>query len=493
MSIILKSGSSGDLADVTEDKALRIIGPNARDADGNPKFDGGYMTQVFEADAGLVTGEPTLRQGDISANYRQRVAVDSLLFNESFPPPGLNTNQWLTQAATMTAVANGWLTLNNGNSVTNGHYVRVQSYRTFPLLGSAPLQVDMEAVYAAADVQPNCQVEFGIGWSFGNLVAYDGAFFRYTSGVEFRAILSYNGAEVASPALPIPEPNVRHRYSICINDDNVEYWVDDVLYAAIPIPNGSPIAISAPNAPVFARMFNTAAVGAPVQLKLGRVTVSLGDVLSGRDWGATMAGMGGGLEKGQTGFPSSGGLGNFSNSNPPTSQPLSNTLASYTQLGGAFQFAAIAGSEVDNVLFAWLNPSGSQNANSKTLMVNKLRDRPHQHGRGAGGGRPNVAAMGARDRLDRTEPAHRRWRPDAIGEARRPGLSDDPGRLTHRLRARRPRRQLRDAAHGRAGHVLPGHRQGPLGTGDCRADHPWTGHGRRLVRVGRARRLPARP
>ena len=109
--IRIEGNTSGNVAEITSNNELKVIGPNTY-VDGLPSINGSFSNNIFEADAGSITGSPTQRQGDISANYRQRVGVDTLLFNDQFNGIALNSSLWSNTSTTFTTVvSNGFLVL----------------------------------------------------------------------------------------------------------------------------------------------------------------------------------------------------------------------------------------------------------------------------------------------------------------------------------------------------------------------------------------------
>ena len=143
----IEGNTSANVVEVSSNNELKVIGPNTYNSNENPQINGGFVNNIFEADSGTVTGNPTQRQGDISANYRQRVGIDTLLFNDQFNGTALNSSLWNSNLTTFTtAVTNGFLVLNSGNVTTASAVARISSYRGFPAFGSYPLQVEIEAI-----------------------------------------------------------------------------------------------------------------------------------------------------------------------------------------------------------------------------------------------------------------------------------------------------------------------------------------------------------
>jgi hypothetical protein len=102
------------------------------------------------------------------------------------------------------------------------------------------------------------------------------------------------------------------------------------------------------------RTYNSGATGTAVQMFLGDASVTAIDMAATRPWSALMSGMGESVLVSPTTYAQ---FANYANSAAPANAALSNTAAGYANLGGQFQFAAVAGAETDYALFAVQIPS----------------------------------------------------------------------------------------------------------------------------------------
>ncbi len=371
---IVRDSITGTGAEVTTAREQRVIGPGTVNEDGNPAVPGNYSNSVFEMDAGSITGEPSQKQGDISANYRQRVGIDTLLFNDQFNGSALNSAIWSSTLTTFTtAVSGGFLTLNASAVTTANAVARISSYRGFPAYGSYPLQLEIEAIYASSGVQANNTVEIGYGFASGTSAPTDGAFFRYNSSGEFRCVIAYNSSESQSAALTAPSINERHHYVIVIGNDYVEFWVDNVLYANLPVPVGNGMAILNQNTPILLRTYNAGSVPASaVQLKISNVNVSLGDMNCLKDWGHIQCGMMGHASQGQTGM-TAGSTALYANSaNPTAAVPTNTTAALGSGLGGNFWSTNTLAVNTDGIVSSYQVPAASASSPQKTLYITRI-------------------------------------------------------------------------------------------------------------------------
>lgn len=363
MSIIIKGGNSSSLASVDVNNNLQVNTPTDIDQ-------AGYVSTASQIDSGSATGSKTMRESDISQDYRLRVALDKILWEDTFNHTVLNTYKYNGNTTTHTiALASGFLNLNSGSSTAAGNS-RVQTFRTFTGFATYPLYIDIYAKFSAA-LQANNVIEFGLGYATAATAPTDGVFFRATGG-QLNGVININGSEQQIVNIFTPSPNVVNHYLIVIGQNSVEFWVDDILRGSITTPNsfGSP---SSSNAlPLLLRNYNTTTVLTAVQFSVAQFAISQADMDTGKDWQTAMAG------NGQLAISATDGqtvalLQNYANSAAPVSATLSNTAAGYTTLGGQWQFAAVGGAETDYSLFAWTNPAGTATIPAKTLVVTGIR------------------------------------------------------------------------------------------------------------------------
>jgi len=377
MSFKLAGDTSGNVAEVSAEKELRTVGAITTDGAGNPAIQG-YSNTAFEQDAGSVIGTPTQKQGDISANYRQRIGMDTLLFNDQFNGSALNSAIWNSNLTTFTtSVTGGFLTLNAASVVTANAVARIQTYRGFPAYGSYPLQLEVEAIYAAVGPNiPNTVTEIGFGFATGVVAPTDGAFFRWNAAGEFRTVVCYNGVESQSSAYSsefVPSENARHHYVVVVGNDYVEFWNDNVLYANQVVPTGNAMALMNQNTPVLIRHYNAATPPASaVQIKVANVGISLGDMNSTKPWSHIQTGMMGHASQGQTGM-TMGSTANYANSaNPTAAVPTNTTAALGVGLGGQFWETDTLAVNTDGIICSFQVPAASASSPSKTLYITRV-------------------------------------------------------------------------------------------------------------------------
>lgn len=311
-----------------------------------------------------------LASPETSEDFRLRVGLDSILDNEDFNYAAQNSSKHRYTTNTMTAVWGGGALTTNGTSIlTAATGAQVATYRHFPVLGAAAIY--SESMVAFTNTAPaNVNIDFGLMLqaAAATTIPQDGVYFRYNSGGLF-GILNNNGVEVPTSAFAFtPVVNRFYKFTTTGSEDSVQFWLDDVLIFNVPKPanNGSPFVSG--SLPWGIRHHNTAAAGAAIQARVASYTVSHADMATQRLWASVMSGMGLSGVQGASGH-TQGQTANYANSVAPVSATLSNTAAGYTTLGGQFQFAAVAGSEVDYALFAFQVPTPTPALTGRNLVI----------------------------------------------------------------------------------------------------------------------------
>jgi len=99
----------------------------------------GAARSFSENDPGTVTGTATLKSTETSLDFRNRVGLDTLLFNDTFNATTQNTSLWNYIFVTLTASQPGAGTVNfgtvQGTAVTHGAIMKTFQY--FPLTASS--------------------------------------------------------------------------------------------------------------------------------------------------------------------------------------------------------------------------------------------------------------------------------------------------------------------------------------------------------------------
>ena len=330
----------------------------------------GAFRAFAENDPGDVTGAPSLKSGEVSPDFRQRVGTDSVWDTEQFNYVAQNTTKHKYTSTTLTITWAGGSLNTNGTSVTTtGTACQIQTYRYFPLLGAGAVYFETTMCLSAA-MPANVNIDFG-GMTLaaaGTSVPTDGVYFRINAGGVF-GVLNSNGTETTTSAFTFTQsPLVYNKFTITSTQSEVEFWIDDVLMAHVDRGNGVSQPHYAASVPFAIRHHHTGVAVGVVQAKFGGYSVTLGDMDTQRMWSSTMAGQGLSSVQGASGH-TQGQTANNVNSTVPATATLSNTAAGYATLGGRFLFAAPAGAETDYALFAYLNPVPTTGITGRNLVI----------------------------------------------------------------------------------------------------------------------------
>lgn len=344
MSVILKSGSSGYLADVDVNKCLQVNSPQ-----GVKILDGDGNSFVSTENGGLYTSS------------------DTLVFFEQVDGAAIDTRIWNQSVSGMTITqANGFQVLNAAAAKTAAAYALLSSIMNIPMYGTLPLKVSVNALLPVAP-QSNATIELGIGSVAANGAPTDGAFFRYSTSGSFLAVINNGGVETVSPAISVPSSTEVEIFEIVVVEDQVLFLVGDVQVAAVQVPPGQAFPTNAGRLPVFARVYNGgSAPAAAATISIGQWLAVRQGVNEAKPWSNVLISMGRGAY--QSPVTPFGQTANRLNSTSPASAVLSNTAAGYATLGGSFQFAAVAGAATDYALFGFQVP-----ANGPRLVIPHVR------------------------------------------------------------------------------------------------------------------------
>jgi hypothetical protein len=328
----------------------------------------GYAVMMSEKDPGAVTGTPYVTAPEVSEDYRLRVGIDTILFRGVFNHAGQDINRFQHQLSTGSITyAGGYAVIASTTAANQG--AMLKTWAQFPIVGTAQTWVEMDLSYSAILTTSHI-MEFGLGLPTTAIAAMpDGVFFRYSAG-ELLGVTNYNGTErltAAFPALSVPEVGVDHKYSIAIGPNEVEFWIDDVLYAHLAAPTAKPGVVSAASQPFFARVYSTA-ITTVQNLNIGAIVVSLGDVATSKPWADQCAGAGYSAVNANL----TGSTANWANSAVPATVVPTNLAASYATLGGQFLLAAAATAETDLILFAYLVPVSTPVITGRTLYITEV-------------------------------------------------------------------------------------------------------------------------
>jgi hypothetical protein len=351
MSIIIKGGVSGDLADVTASNQLQVALPTTAAPAGYAKIVNPDGDSIYFGNASR------LRTGEVQQ-----------LFHDPFDLTTLNTNFWTSSTSTMTfAVSGSTLTLNSGSSISASTYCILTSNRYFQQFSEFALGVQIRAKLIS---QANSVMEFGLGLAATTAAPTDGVFFRVTSSGSLIGVANFNGTETVTASLLSFSSSDFYTFRIKFYDNQVLFevglagtgQVEQTLvgrsYLGIPVGQSDPTTNS--RLPLFMRVYNTAsAPSSAPQLLVSSVTAFQDDLSQNRLWGYVKAGMGHGVV--QSPVTTYSQTQQWANTTNPTAITPNNTASTaYTTLGGLYSINAPATGTSDLAIFAFQVPTGYQ-------------------------------------------------------------------------------------------------------------------------------------
>lgn len=368
MSVKIRGGTVANEVDVNTNKELLV-------ALGKDVSTAGYAIMMTENDPGSLVGTPYLKSPETSIDYRLRVGVDTLMFGDTFNATAQNTSIWKHVFATMTCTqSGGFLKFNNaGTSTASANGAYTQSWRHIPVFGSAPLYVEFNASFDEAFPANRIMIMgLGVGTAAGT-EPVDGVWFQHdNSGL--RGVLVYNSTKITTNVLKDSTAfsvNTNSKYTIVIAENEIEWWLDDVLLGETPTPvaQGQPFLTT--SLPIIMQMINTGVVPTSPNtiFSITDVVASTGDLATNKTWAGQLCSFGRTAQQGQNGG-TMGQTVQWANATNPTSATATNTSAAAgTGLGGLFLIGAPATGTTDLVIASYQNPVGGVNQTPRTLIV----------------------------------------------------------------------------------------------------------------------------
>lgn len=308
-------------------------------------------------------GDRLMKELEVSEDYRLRAEGDNLWLADYPVGTAVNTRKFATVLTTQTITVGGAryeLNASGITTVSTGSMIR--SYKFVPFYKANATFVEFALNWTLAPVA-NWFAEWGVGLPSSAIAApTDGVFFRITAG-QFRGVCVNNSVETYVDLGTLPAEAQVHDFVIEMTMRVVHFWHEGNLLGTVTVPATQFGPTSAEALPVFARTYNAAiAPSVAIKLQVSAIGASNGGADLNRLWPTVQAGMGNSSVQVPTGA-AAGYTANYTNAAAPASATLAAATAGYATLGGQFQFAAVAGSEVDYALFAYLVPTG------KTLIV----------------------------------------------------------------------------------------------------------------------------
>jgi len=370
----LIGNSSGNGAEVDSANQQKVV--TETDIATNPQNVGGIRS-FSENDNGALTGSPYLKSPETSADYRLRVGIDTVLFNDTFNATAQNTSLWNYIFATLTASQPGAGTLNfgtvQGTAVTHGAIMKTFQY--FPILGTAPLSVEFKMGSFISTLVANEEWRMGIGNpTVAGTAPTDGVWIKVTSsGLIGESV--YNGVITQTGVLQAIGSLVNgviYKFAIVIGEGGIEFWKNDELLGSLEIANANGQPFMQASLPAFMQKLCTGSVTNTNTMRVSDVTVSLLDLATGKSWPHQVAGMGksgniasNGVAQGKTSL--------WTNNASPTAAVLTNTTAAFTGLGGIVAVLPTLAVGSDGKLITYQNPAATINLTGRNLYITGVK------------------------------------------------------------------------------------------------------------------------
>lgn len=372
---LIEDGSSGTgLANVDSNHNLQVRTPGYTAA--GVAIGGGNSNApaIFsEVDAGTITGTRYALSPEADDDYRSRIATDTILDDETFNYTSQNTKKHNNQSTTMTyGYTTGGLQTNASSITTTTTGVSLSTYAFFPMFSSGTnLYPQFEWSFSAQPVA-NSVLDFGpfLKPTSNPYAPTDGAYFRLTSAGLF-GVINHNGTETTTSVFSFTYTNSTvYKFTIGISNNEVIFWIDDLIYGSIPTPAAQARPFMSVALPIsFRHVITGGAAGGVFQATLRGYGVSLGGPTFSRSLG----------EVGSAAFGSyqglSGGtmgpIGTYTNSTNPTAAVPTNTTAAVGAVGllnQAWETFSLA-VNTDGILLSYQVPAGTVSVPGKRLKV----------------------------------------------------------------------------------------------------------------------------
>lgn len=381
MSIEVKDGSSANkLAINTSGEAsVTLTGDDAAS---------GFVALAAEShptEHGVTRETYALEAND---DFALRSTQEAPEFWHVFSGAAVNTGLHRQGSATATITqANGWLTLNAGNSTASGAASVVTGYYPAEQIPGSNLYCHAIVQCAQAAHPNNCILEIGLaahnaGAGTGTIGPTDGAYFRVNASGVLEGIVRTNGVDTATTGTitdyaTLIGANKSHEFVVSISDSVARFWIDDSCVGAIVV--GS---VAAPAVPSWTytgtlafhvRQHNTGATSSAQQIKVARYAIRRDNVGAPRPYQHAAVAAGQSASQGQTG-ETIGSTANYANSaNPTAAVPTNTTAALGSGLGGQFWETDTLAVTTDGIISSYQVPAATSAIPGKALFITAVK------------------------------------------------------------------------------------------------------------------------
>lgn len=367
---------TGTGADVNASRQLQVTAET--DFSANPG-NVGTMRMVSENDPGDVTGSAYLKSPEVSDDYRLRVGIDTVLFQDTCNATTQNTSKWAYTFATLTAAQPGTGTVNFSTvqGTTSAHGAFMRTFQYFPIFGTAPIWHEEVWGQSTAALVTNEVWASGLGVPVSATAPpTDGVWWQLTSAgvvgrVCFNGIFTDTGVLSSFASYAV---GTLYKHSVLIGENVIEWWRDDILLGTTPVPAGNGQPFLQGSLPAFRMKYNTGNVANTNIMRVCETIVTLADLQTAKPWSHQMSSLGQSALLGQDGG-TQGKSQWWTNNTAPTAAAATNTaaIAGATTLGGLVSVLPTLTANNDGNLFTFTNPASTINITGRNLIITGVK------------------------------------------------------------------------------------------------------------------------
>ena len=402
MDVDIVGGTTGNKMEVNTFNSGKVV--LETNANSNAANIGGVRT-YSEVDQGLAAGlgtvTPFLLSPEVSGEYRTRSEHDTLLDEESFVYTAQNFTKHRLDATTYAPTwnATGFNT-NPTNLLTAAAAATLRTYKTFSIVGTEILSLDVEAAftYAAGTLLPaNTVIEFGLG--LGAVATpydwFDGAYLRLTPSGTYLVIRNNSSSDTAITGLLFapdstgttiwqPVSGRKYQFIIYLSTRSVELWISDPvtgltwLAGSLNTPAGYGAPVASPAVQFIARQYQATAPTIASNITLGRYSVRRGGQIIASGLGESEARIAESIYAPGTLTTTANQTITSGSITRPAAAVPTNTTALVTSLSGIVLETITLAIGTDGILMAFQNPAlptatGATYAQQRRLRIDGVR------------------------------------------------------------------------------------------------------------------------
>lgn len=350
---------------------------------------------------GLGNNLPYSLSPETSDEYRLRVEHDIVLDEEAFVYVAQNFTKHQLAATTYVPsfTATGFST-NPTNLLTAAAAVSLRTYKTFSVVGTETLSLDLEANFTFASgtqLPANTVIEFGLGLAAtaAPYDFFDSTYFRLTPSGGYLVIRNNSSTDTSISGLLLapdgtgttvwqPVSGRKYQFILYLMTRSVELWISDPvtgltwLAGELSTPPGYGAPVSSPAVQFTARQYQATAPTVASQITLGRYCVRRGGQLIATGLGDFETRAAESIYSLGTLTTTAANTVTAGSVTRPAAAALSNTTALITGLSGIALETATLAVGTDGILMAYQNPvlptaPGTSYAQQRRLGIRGIR------------------------------------------------------------------------------------------------------------------------